>query len=214
MTDKGRVGMVRALLLEKNAEGAVTAAVQEVGDDRLPAGNVTVDVACSTVNYKDGLCLSPTGGGLVRTWPHVAGIDFAGTVAVSDDPRWVPGDRVILTGWHVGERHWGGYATRARVSGDWLVRLPEGMTERQAMAVGTAGLTAMLAIIALEAHGLSPDKGEVLVTGAAGGVGSVYGVWVSAGMGGAGGSGFGAGWGGGDCGMSGVVEGGGWRVCE
>lgn len=165
--------MVRALLLEKDAAGAVTASVQEVDDDRLPPGDVTVDVVCSTVNYKDGLCLSPTGGGLVRTWPHVAGIDFAGTVAASDDPRWTPGDRVILTGWHVGERHWGGYATRARVSGDWLVRLPDGMTERRAMAVGTAGLTAMLAVIALEAHGLSPNEGEVLVTGAAGGVGSV-----------------------------------------
>jgi acrylyl-CoA reductase (NADPH) len=147
--------------------------VTEFGDDRLPAGNVTVDVACSTVNYKDGLCLSPSGGGLVRNYPHVPGIDFAGTVAASDDPRWTPGDRVILTGWHVGERYWGGYATRARVNGDWLVPLPAGMTERQAMAVGTAGLTAMLAVMALEAQGLTPDKGEVLVTGAAGGVGSV-----------------------------------------
>lgn len=165
--------MVRVLLVEKDAAGAVTATVQEVGDDRLPPGDVTVDVACSTVNYKDGLCMLPTGAGLVHTWPHVAGIDFAGTVAASDDPRWAPGDRVILTGWHVGELQWGGYATRARVSGDWLVRLPDGMSERQAMAVGTAGLTAMLAIIALEAHGLAPDQGEVLVTGASGGVGSV-----------------------------------------
>jgi acrylyl-CoA reductase (NADPH) len=165
--------MVRALVVEKDEAGAVSVGVQELADDRLPAGNVTVDVACSTVNYKDGLCLLPNGGGLVRAWPHVGGIDFAGTVSASDDPRWKVGDRVILTGWHVGERHWGGYATRARVSGDWLVPLPEGMTERQAMAVGTAGLTAMLAIMALEAHGLTPDKGEVLVTGAAGGVGSV-----------------------------------------
>jgi acrylyl-CoA reductase (NADPH) len=165
--------MVRALVVEKDDAGAVTAAVQEFGDERLPAGDVTVDVACSTVNYKDGLCMTPSGGGLVRTWPHVPGIDFAGTVAASSHPRWKAGDRVILTGWHVGERHWGGYATRARVSGDWLVPLPDGMTERQAMAVGTAGLTAMLAVMALEAHGLVPGKGEVLVTGAAGGVGSV-----------------------------------------
>lgn len=166
-------GMVRALVVEKDESGAVTAGVRELPDDRLPAGDVTVDVAFSTVNYKDGLCLSASGGGLVRTWPHVGGIDFAGVVAESSHPRWTAGDRVILTGWHVGERQWGGYATRARVSGDWLVPLPEGMDLRQAMAVGTAGLTAMLAIMALETHGLTPDKGEVLVTGAAGGVGSV-----------------------------------------
>jgi acrylyl-CoA reductase (NADPH) len=110
---------------------------------------------------------------LVKTWPHVPGIDFAGTVETSDEDRYRPGDRVILTGWHVGERHWGGYATKARVKADWLVPLPEGLSGRQAMAIGTAGLTAMFAVMALEEHGLAPGAGEVLVTGAAGGVGSV-----------------------------------------
>lgn len=165
--------MFRALLLDKDAEGRVTAAVTDLPDDRLPEGEVTVAVEWSTVNYKDGLCLSPSGGGLVRTYPHVAGIDFAGTVESSSDPRWTPGDKVILTGWRVGEVHWGGYATKARVRGDWLVACPPGLTTRQAMAVGTAGFTAMLAIMALEDHGLTPAGGEVLVTGAAGGVGSV-----------------------------------------
>ena len=136
-------------------------------------GEVTVAVEYSTLNYKDGLCLSPSGGGLVRTYPHVAGIDFAGTVQHSDDARYAPGDKVILTGWRVGEAHWGGYAQMARVRADWLVPLPPGLTTRQAMAIGTAGFTAMLAVIALEDHGLDPAKGEVLVTGAAGGVGSV-----------------------------------------
>ena len=133
---------------------------------------MTVAVEYSTVNYKDGLCLTGQGG-LVRNYPHVPGIDFAGTVESSDDARYKPGDKVILTGWRVGEVRWGGYATKARVKADWLVPLPQALTTRQAMAVGTAGLTAVLALEALEAHGLSPDKGEVLVTGAAGGVGSV-----------------------------------------
>jgi acrylyl-CoA reductase (NADPH) len=164
--------MFKALVVEKDGDGPTRASVQEVGDDRLPEGDVTVAVEYSTVNYKDGLCLG-SGGGLVRTWPHVPGIDFAGTVEASDDPRWSPGDRVVLTGWRVGEVRWGGYAQRARVRGDWLVRLPEGLSARQAMAVGTAGLTAMLAILALERHGLAPGQGPVLVTGAAGGVGSV-----------------------------------------
>lgn len=113
------------------------------------------------------------GGGLVRTYPHVPGVDFAGTVEASDDPRYRPGDKVILTGWRVGEAHWGGYAQKARVRADWLVPLPQGLTTRQAMVVGTAGLTAMLAVIALEDHGLAPGHGPVIVTGAAGGVGSV-----------------------------------------
>jgi hypothetical protein len=134
---------------------------------------VTVDVEYSTLNYKDGLCFLPSGGGLVKSWPHVPGIDFAGTVAESSDDRYSPGDKVILTGWHVGERRWGGYAEKARVHADWLVPLPDGLTTRTAMAVGTAGFTAMLAIMALEDHGLTPEGGEVLVTGAAGGVGSV-----------------------------------------
>jgi acrylyl-CoA reductase (NADPH) len=164
--------MVRALVVEKNEAGATSASVQELDDSRLPDGDVTVAVEYSTLNYKDGLCLG-SGGGLVRSWPHVPGIDFAGTVEQSSDPRYKPGDKVVLTGWRVGETHWGGYATRARVKADWLVPLVDGLTTRQAMAVGTAGFTAMLAVIALEQHGLAPDQGEVLVTGASGGVGSV-----------------------------------------
>ncbi|MGY6412187.1 MAG: MDR family oxidoreductase [Alkalilacustris sp.] len=163
----------RALVLEREGDGPATASVRTLEEDRLPPGEVTVAVEYSTVNYKDGLCLGPKGGGLVKAWPHVAGIDLAGTVEASDDPRYGPGDKVVLTGWRVGERYWGGFAEKARVKADWLVPLPEGLTTRQAMAVGTAGFTAMLAVMALEDHGLTPDKGEVLVTGAAGGVGSV-----------------------------------------
>ncbi|GGB02515.1 acrylyl-CoA reductase (NADPH) [Allosediminivita pacifica] len=165
--------MIKALVVEKDEEtGKTSAAVQEIAESDLPEGDVTVAVEYSTVNYKDGLCIGP-GGGLVRKYPHVPGIDFAGTVESSDDDRYKPGDKVVLTGWRVGEAHWGGYAEKARVRADWLVPLPEGLTTRQAMAVGTAGFTATLAVMALEDHGLSPDKGEVLVTGAAGGVGSV-----------------------------------------
>ena len=163
----------KALVIEQSGEADVSAAVQELTEDRLPAGNVTIAVEYSTMNYKDGLCLQPGGGGLVRRYPHVPGIDFAGTVETSDDPRYKPGDKVILTGWRVGETHWGGFSQKARVNADWLVPLPKGLTTRQAMAIGTAGLAAMLAIIALEDHGLKPDQGEVLVTGAAGGVGSI-----------------------------------------
>lgn len=165
--------MFKALVVSKQSDGLAMPSVQFLSEDHLPEGDVTVDVEYSTVNYKDGLCLSPNGGGLVRTYPHVPGIDFSGTVASSEDPRYAPGDKVILTGWRVGEIHWGGYAARARCKGDWLVPLPSGLTTRSAMAVGTAGLTAMLALIALEDHGLAPGKGEVLVTGATGGVGSV-----------------------------------------
>ena len=164
--------MFRALVVEKDEDGQTRVGVQELPDDRLPEGDVTVAVEYSTLNYKDGLCLT-SGGGLVKSYPHVPGVDFAGTVETSDDPRYRAGDTVILTGWHVGERHWGGYATRARVKADWLVPMPAGLTTRRAMAVGTAGLTAMLAVMALEEHGLAPGGGEVLVTGAAGGVGSV-----------------------------------------
>ncbi len=163
--------MFNALVVEKDeASGKTSASVQRIGEDRLPAGDVTVAVEYSTVNYKDGLCIGP-GGGLVRTYPHVPGIDFAGTVEASDDDRYKPGDKVVLTGWRVGEVHWGGYAQKARVKADWLVPLPAGLTARDAMAVGTAGFTAMLAVMALEAHGIK--DGPVLVTGAAGGVGSV-----------------------------------------
>ncbi len=162
--------MFNALVVTKDDEGKTAAAVQEIGVDQLPAGDVTVAVDFSTVNYKDGLCIGP-GGGLVRNYPHVPGIDFAGTVEASDDARYAPGDKVVLTGWRVGEAHWGGYAQKARVKADWLVPLPKGITTRQAMAVGTAGFTAMLAVMALEDHGIK--DGPVLVTGAAGGVGSV-----------------------------------------
>ncbi|MCP1167789.1 acrylyl-CoA reductase (NADPH) [Limimaricola litoreus] len=164
--------MFKALLVEKDEAGATHASVQELDDARLPEGEVTVAVEYSTLNYKDGLCIGP-GGGLVRQYPHVPGIDFAGAVETSDDARYKPGDKVVLTGWRVGEAHWGGYATRARVRADWLVPLPEGLSTRDAMAVGTAGLTAMLAVMALEKQGLKTGQGPVLVTGAAGGVGSV-----------------------------------------
>ncbi len=160
-----------ALVVRKDEEsGKTSAAVEtlELGD--LPQAEVTVAVEYSTVNYKDGLCIGP-GGGLVRNYPHVPGIDFAGTVEASDDARYAPGDKVVLTGWRVGEAHWGGYSQKVRVKADWLVPLPEGLDTRQAMAVGTAGFTAMLAVMALEDHGIKP--GPVLVTGAAGGVGSV-----------------------------------------
>ncbi|SPJ25929.1 MDR family oxidoreductase [Palleronia abyssalis] len=164
---------MKALVVEKDDDGKTHAGVQDVDEARLPDADVTVDVEYSTLNYKDGLCLGP-GGGLVRNYPHVPGIDFAGTVSASEHECYKPGDKVILTGWRVGEAHWGGYAEKARVKAEWLVPLPDGLTTRQAMAVGTAGFTAMLAIIALEDHGMSPDRPEpVLVTGASGGVGSV-----------------------------------------
>jgi acrylyl-CoA reductase (NADPH) len=165
--------MFNALVVNKDAEsGKTSAAVQQIDVADLPEGDVLIDVEFSTVNYKDGLCIGP-GGGLVRNYPHVPGIDFAGTVAESQDDRYKPGDRVVLTGWRVGEVHWGGYAQKARVKADWLVPLPEGLSSRQAMAVGTAGFTAMLAVMALEKHGMTPGEKPVLVTGAAGGVGSV-----------------------------------------
>ena len=163
--------MFNALVVEKDEEsGKTSAEVKQIGEEDLPHADVTVAVEYSTVNYKDGLCIGP-GGGLVRKYPHVPGIDFAGTVESSDDDRYKPGDKVVLTGWRVGEAHWGGYSQKARVKADWLVPLPDGLDTRQAMAVGTAGLTAMLAVMALEDQGLK--SGPVLVTGAAGGVGSV-----------------------------------------
>jgi acrylyl-CoA reductase (NADPH) len=165
--------MFKALVMEQGEDGLATAQIKQIDTNALPEGDVVVKVDYSTLNYKDGLCLSPKGGGLVRTYPHVPGIDFAGTVASSDSPDFNPGDPVVLTGWRVGEVHWGGYAQQARVKSDWLVPLPKGLNTRQAMAVGTAGLTAMLAVMALEDHGLKPGQGPVLVTGASGGVGSV-----------------------------------------
>ena len=167
--------MFKAILLEER-DGEVEAALQELDEARLPAfegeGGVTVANVYTTLNYKDGMILNGIGR-LVRKYPHVPGIDFAGTVTASGHPDYRPGDKVILTGWRVGETTWGGHAQQARVKGDWLVPLPEGLTTKRAMALGTAGLTAMLAVMALEDHGVTPDKGEVLVTGAAGGVGSV-----------------------------------------
>ncbi len=162
----------KALMIDKAEDGAVTQRIEEIAEDRLPEGDVTVAIDYSTLNYKDAMCLLGQGG-LVRHYPHVPGIDFAGTVETSGDDRYRPGDRVILTGWRVGEARWGGYAQKGRVKADWLVPLPNDMTTREAMAVGTAGLTAMLAVMALEDHGLKPGEDPVLVTGAAGGVGSV-----------------------------------------
>jgi acrylyl-CoA reductase (NADPH) len=162
----------RALVLSQAADRKVTGAVETLPVEKLPAGDVTVAVDYSTLNYKDGLVLT-TGGGLVKTWPHVGGIDFAGTVESSENAAFKPGDKVVLNGYRVGELHWGGYATKARVKGDWLVKLPATISARHAMAIGTAGYTSMLCVMALEKHGLTPAAGEILVTGAAGGVGSV-----------------------------------------
>src|SRR6202045_349132 len=160
-----------ALVLHEEG-GKVVPRIEAVDEDRLPPGEVTVAVECSTLNYKDGMILQGIGR-LVRNYPHIPGIDFAGTVEHSNSPEFKPGDAVILTGWRVGETQWGGYAEKARVPASYLVRRPEGLSARQAMAIGTAGFTAMLAVIALERHGLKPGSGDVLVTGAAGGVGSV-----------------------------------------
>ncbi len=162
----------RAIVVDQTGESDVSVATRELTEDELPEGNVSVAIDYTTINYKDGLCLQPNNG-LVRQYPHVPGIDFAGTVATSSDARYQVGDPVVLTGWGVGERHWGGFSQRARVDGDWLVPLPDGLTTRQAMAIGTAGFAAMLGVLALEEHGLTPDMGPVLVTGAAGGVGSI-----------------------------------------
>ena len=163
--------MFKALLLTEK-DGKVTPQITQLDEERLPDGDVTVRVQYSTLNYKDGLILNGLGR-LVRNYPHVPGVDFAGVVEASQHPRFKANDTVILTGWRVGEMHWGGYAERARVKGDWLVKLPPDLTARNAMAVGTAGFTAMLCVMALEQHGVTPASGDVLVTGAAGGVGSV-----------------------------------------
>ncbi|MDA9789424.1 acryloyl-CoA reductase [Amylibacter sp.] len=164
--------MFNALMVNKDEEGKTSASVEQISEDQLMDGNVTVAVEYSTVNYKDGLCIGP-GGGLVRNYPHIPGIDFAGTVESSSDDRYKAGDKVVLTGWRVGEAHFGGYSQKARVNADWLVPLPKGLDTRTAMAVGTAGFTSMLSVMALEDHGLKVGNGPVLVTGAAGGVGSV-----------------------------------------
>jgi len=161
----------RALVLEER-DGQVSADIQTLGRDALPAGDVLVRVAYSGLNYKDGLALAGKNK-IVRFYPMIPGIDFAGEVVESQSPLFQPGDRVALTGWGVGERHWGGYAQLARVSSEWLVPIPAVFSFQEAMAIGTAGVTAMLCVQALEEHGLTPEKGEVLVTGASGGVGSM-----------------------------------------
>lgn len=162
----------KAILISRDEDKKQSVAVTELTEADLMEGDVTVAVEATTVNYKDGLAITGKAP-VVRRWPLVPGIDFAGTVLSSDHPDWRKGDRVILNGWGVGETHYGAYAGRARVKGDWLVPLPDGITAHDAMAVGTAGYTAMLSVMALERHGIVPQRGPVIVTGAAGGVGSV-----------------------------------------
>ncbi|MFG0525000.1 MDR family oxidoreductase [Pseudomonas sp. zjy_9] len=162
--------MFKALLIEKN-EDLYQTRLTELDDSQLPEGDVTVRVEFSTLNYKDGLAISGRSP-VVRRFPMVPGIDLAGVVEASNHTRYKTGDRVLLNGWGVGETHWGGLAQKAQLKGDWLIPLPDQLSARQAMAIGTAGYTAMLCLMALERHGLSPERGEVLVTGANGGVGS------------------------------------------
>ena len=162
--------MFRALLLDK--EPHFQAAIQSVDESRLPATDVHVQVAYSTLNYKDGLAITNKSP-VVRNWPMVAGIDGAGTVLYSSHPNWKAGDAFVHNGWGVGETHWGCLAEQAKLKGDWLVKLPSDFTARQAMAIGTAGYTAMLCVMSLEQQGVKPGDGEILVTGATGGVGSV-----------------------------------------
>ncbi|KGT73812.1 oxidoreductase [Bradyrhizobium japonicum] len=161
----------KAIRIDK-ADKGTTAALTQFDDSELMDGDVTVRVEWSTLNYKDGLALTGKAP-VVRRFPMIAGIDFAGTVETSAHPQWKAGDKVVCTGWGMGETHLGAYAEKARVKGDWLVALPQGLSARDAMAIGTAGFTAMLSVLALEKHGLSPKSGPVVVTGAAGGVGSV-----------------------------------------
>lgn len=162
--------MFKAILIEK-LDDQYSARLTELQDDQLPCTSVTVKVKYSTLNYKDALAITGKGP-VVRQFPMVPGIDLAGIVEASDDPRYQPGDRVLLNGWGVGESHWGGLAQKARLNGDWLIPHPKRLSERQSMAIGTAGYTAMLCLMALERHGLKPSDGPVLVTGATGGVGS------------------------------------------
>ena len=163
----------RALMLNADDDGKVSAALTDLTTNDLPeGGDVLIAVEYSTINYKDGLVINGLGK-LVRDYPHIPGVDLAGEVLESNDDRYKPGDKVVATGWRMGEIWWGGHAQRARIKADWLVPLPDGMTTRQVMAMGTAGLTAGLSIMALENQGVTPDQGDVLVTGAAGGVGSV-----------------------------------------
>ncbi len=161
---------MQALILEQQ-DGKTLASVQDIADSQLPQGNVTVDIAWSSLNYKDALAITGKGK-IIRNFPMIPGIDFAGTVHASEDPRFHVGQQVLLTGWGVGENHWGGLSQRARVNGDWLVALPQGLEGRKAMIIGTAGFTAMLCVMALEEAGVRPADGEIVVTGASGGVGS------------------------------------------
>ena len=161
----------KAIVIEK-ADGGSKAVLADFDEANLMDGDVTVAVEYSTLNYKDGLAITGKAP-VVRRFPMIAGIDFAGTVEASSHPAWKPGDKVVLNGWGCGETHLGAYGAKARVKGDWLVRLPAGLSAREAMAIGTAGYTAMLAVMALERHGLDPQRGPIAVTGAAGGVGSV-----------------------------------------
>jgi len=172
---EARMTTFKAIVVEKAEDGAkpsTNARLTDFDDAGLMDGDVTVRIAYSTINYKDALAVTGRAP-VVRRFPMIAGIDFAGTVEASTHPGWKPGDTVILNGWGLGETHLGAYAQKARVKGDWLVRLPASMTLRDAMAVGTAGYTAMLCVLALERHGITPEQGPVVVTGAAGGVGSV-----------------------------------------
>lgn len=165
------MGSFRAIRIDKDESGQ-RVALTEFNEDELMEGDVTVAVEHSTINYKDGLAITGRAP-VVRRFPMIPGIDFAGTVTASDSAEWKPGDKVVLTGWGVGETHLGAYAETARVRGEWLVPLPDGLSGAEAMAIGTAGFTAMLSVMALERHGLTPDRGPVIVTGAAGGVGSI-----------------------------------------
>ena len=162
---------MRALLLQ-NTDDNFSVGVTDIDESEMPDGDTLVAVEYSTINYKDGLAITNTSP-IVRSWPMIPGVDFAGTVLNSEDEELKTGDRVVLNGWDVGEKHWGGLAERARVSGEWLTRIPEEFSTYQAAAIGTAGYTAMLSVLELEEHGVTPERGAVLVTGAAGGVGSV-----------------------------------------
>jgi acrylyl-CoA reductase (NADPH) len=161
----------KALVLTEE-DGKTVSTIKQLSNDDLPEGDVLLAVEYSSLNYKDGLAITGKGK-IVRQWPLVPGIDLAGSVLESTSPDYTAGDRVVLTGWSVGEKYWGGYSQRQRVQSKWLVPLPEGLDSKQAMAIGTAGFTAMLCVMTLEDAGVSPDKGTVLVTGASGGVGSI-----------------------------------------
>ncbi|MET0940709.1 MAG: MDR family oxidoreductase [Mesorhizobium sp.] len=162
----------KAILISRDEDKKQSVSISQLTEADLMDGDVTVAVEATTVNYKDGLAITGTAP-VVRRFPLIPGVDFAGTVVASSHPDWKPGDKVLLNGWGVGETHHGAFSERARVKGEWLVPLPEGMSPREAMAVGTAGYTAMLSIMALERHGITPERGPLVVTGAAGGVGSV-----------------------------------------